>query len=910
MKTRMIIICFVMLNLFQQSNLKAQHYVTIPDTAFARYLRNTYPSCMNGNQMDTTCTAITSATTFSNILFYQFVDLTGIQYFNHLLTLDCSNINTITTIPKLPPLLTSLNVMDNQLTVLPALPNSLTYLECEQNQLTSLPVLPSNLQTLFCDGNLITSLPALPTSLQNLNCSMDSLTSLPVLPSSLTQLSCQQNKLTTLPALPSGLQYLDCVGNKITSIPALPSSLLQLMFGSNHVSIIPSLPSSLNLLDCSVNHISSLPTLPNTLTRLFCSNNQIVNLPALPSSIYELYCDNNLLTSLPTLPSALQNFYCNNNQISVLPALPLSLTYLECSYNQLTSIPSLPTSLTDLTCDYNQLTYLPILPAALQNLSCNNNLLTYLPALPVSLYTLYIENNNISCFPPFPVQLSDISINGNSFTCLPNYNQYMDASLLAYPLCVSGDVIHNPNGCANSKGITGNTYKDNNANCTYDVTDTGINHFSLKTFDNTGTLLAQSYSYYDGRYFFQDSIGTFTIALDTAGMPFTVLCPHPGVDSTLILSTANPLAKNINFAIACKPGFDIGVQSIVSDGIIFPGESNNWSFNVGDLSSLYGLHCASGISGQVVISVSGPVTFNSVSSGSLIPYISGNVFTYNVADFGTINIYSAFQLLFTTDTAAVIGDSICVSISVTPTNGDNNIGNNNYHFCFIVGNSYDPNEKETYPVNVQPRFNDYFTYTVQFQNTGTAAAHNISVTDTLSSLLDLSTFQLLNYSNANITSVLGNTLIVRFPNINLVDSTVSADSSIGYFQYRIKPKANLPAGTQIFNKANIYFDYNAPVVTNTTVNNYVLTTGINKVQNTSLSIYPNPSNGKYFVNISDAKDVSKLTIEVTNLLGESIYKSLILNPKSELDLSNQANGVYFVRIIGGEQSLNKKIVKQ
>ena len=890
MKTRMIIICFVMLNLFQQSNLKAQHYVTIPDTAFARYLRNTYPSCMNGNQMDTTCTAITSATTFSNILFYQFVDLTGIQYFNHLLTLDCSNINTITTIPKLPPLLTSLNVMDNQLTVLPALPNSLTYLECEQNQLTSLPALPNTLQTLYFSMNPIISLPALPSSLQILNCAHDSITSLPVLSASLTDLSCQNNKLTTLPALPSGITYVYANNNRLTSIPTLPASLLQIGFSNNQVTIVPPLPASLNYLEFSNNHVSTIPTLPNTLTRFYCDNNQISNMPALPTGITDFYCNNNLLTSLPTLPTALQMFYCNNNQLSVLPALPPSLTDLYCSYNQLTYLPSLPASLTDLNCGFNQLTYLPTFPASLNSLDCSNNY--------------------ISCFPPFPSGLLfSINITGNPFTCLPNYTQHMSSSLLAYPLCVSGDIIHNPNGCANSKGITGDTYKDNNANCTFDVSDTGINHFSLKTFDNSGTLLAQSYSYYDGRYFFQDSIGTFTISLDTAGMPFTVLCPHPGVDSTLILSTANPLAKNVNFAIACKPGFDIGVQSIRPRKQIFPGRPHELVVNAGDLSKQYNLNCAAGVGGQVQITVSGLVTFDSIARGTLTPAIAGNVFTYTIADFGVIP-FNDFGLWFTTDTTATIGDSICVSVVVTPTAGDNNTSNNTINYCYYVGNSYDPNEKETYPVNVQPGYNDYFTYTVQFQNTGTAAAHNISVTDTLSSLFDLSTFQLLDYSNANITSILGNTLIVRFPNINLVDSTVSADSSIGYFQYRIKPKSGLPAGTQIFNKANIYFDYNAPVITNTTVNNYVLTTGINKVQNATLSIYPNPSNGKYFVNISDAKDVSKLTIEVTNLLGESIYKSLILNPKSELDLSNQANGVYFVRIIGGEQSLNKKIVKQ
>jgi hypothetical protein len=55
----------------------------------------------------------------------------------------------------------------------------------------------------------------------------------------------------------------------------------------------------------------------------------------------------------------------------------------------------------------------------------------------------------------------------------------------------------------------------------------------------------------------------------------------------------------------------------------------------------------------------------------------------------------------------------------------------------------------------------------------------------------------------------------------LPDSTTDYEGSMGYFQYRLKALyLTCLNGTQIENTAYIYFDYNAPIVTNTTQNNF------------------------------------------------------------------------------------------
>ena len=74
---------------------------------------------------------------------------------------------------------------------------------------------------------------------------------------------------------------------------------------------------------------------------------------------------------------------------------------------------------------------------------------------------------------------------------------------------------------------------------------------------------------------------------------------------------------------------------------------------------------------------------------------------------------------------------------------------------------------------------------------------------------------------------------------------------------------------------------------------------------TAVTIYPNPSNGQFTINGNNIT-----TIEVYNVIGEKVFQSTIHNLKSEIDLSNQTNGIYFMKIYDGQAILTKKIVVQ
>ena len=648
------------------------------------------------------------------------------------------------------------------------------------------------------------------------------------------------------------------------------------------------MPAALTYLDCSNNILPALPTLPSSLQTLHCGFNPLSGLPVLPNSLQSLYCENDGLVILPTLSTSLSLLYCNNNVLDSLPYLPISLNIIDCENNHLTSLPTLPTALDSLDCYSNQLTNLPAIPASLTGLNCENNL--------------------ISCFSVFPNTIHHIFISGNPFTCLANYIPAMDSVTLTFPLCIYGDLIHNPHNCASAEGLVGYTFTDVNSNCTKDSGDFNLINVPVKIYDATGALLSQTYSASNGVYNFSESAGTYTAVIDTMGLPFMPQCSTPGIDSTVTTTITTPLVTDINFDFNCKPGFDIGVQSVYHDGFAFPGQSHTLRVFAGDMTQWYNMHCASGTSGNVEIKVNGPIYYTGAAAGALAPVVTGHIYTYSIADFGAINNKTAFGLNFITDTTAVTGNLISVSVVVTPLGGDNDTTNNIYNFTYPVINSHDPNFKETTPALVSPAFNNYFTYTIHFQNSGSAPAINIRVADTLDSNLDPSTFQLINYSHANVTTLTGNILNVSFPNIMLADSSASADSSKGFVQYRVKALPHRTLGTHIYNTGYIYFDYNPAIVTNTTVNTYENILGINESNiSLSASVFPNPSNGIFTLKLAEEKNA---TIEVYNIVGEKILSMETQNESTPIDLIDQPRGVYILKVIGSKQSFNQRIIKQ
>jgi len=877
--SRFIFACSLCIVMF---SARAQ-YVAIPDSNFGNWLHNNgYSSCLTGNsvngyRLDTTCSALTTDTV--NCGYSNIYNLTGIQYFHNLTYLDCgeNHLSSLSPIARFSATLTTLICQNNPLGSLPTLPTSLSYLACDSNQLTSLPTLPISLTNLYCDSNYLTSLPALPSSISDLECDYNQLTGLPTLPSSLYILSCNYNQITSLPTLPASLTRLTCFYNKVTNLPTLPASL--------------------KYIDCTSNLLTSLPPIPANLVTLVCSINSLTAIPTIGDSIRDLYCSQNLLTSLPTMPPILQNLECNYNQLTSLPTLPISLSTFDCASNLLASLPSLPSNLYLLSCQYNQLTSLPALPAGLYLLDCGSNNLSSLPDLPSSLGTLGCSNNpSLSCLPRVYQQvLYDFYISGTAITCVPNNftAQYYDINPATMPLCSP------VSGCPFYYNIAGNVHFDTMGTCVLDSLQPGKRLSGVKVqLKQGGEVVQQTYTLATGEYSFKtDSLTGYTVDIDTSGQFILVACPSSG-SRYVLLSPSDSVMVNEDFGMVCNSAdsTDFGILSI-SASSVHPFRTSlpltTVYISAGSLSLLmYNADCNGSMSGTVTTTYSGSVKYAGPGYGALTPSsISGNTLTYNIADLSILQPGS-FDIAFTTDTDAVIGSSVCITVILAPFAPG--LSPDTLTQCFVVHDPHDPNYKEVYPTTLPPD-GGWLTYMVRFQNTGNDTAYTVVVRDTLSLYIDASTFQYLASSNKVGVQLFGNAMVFTFPKINLVDSATNDSMSIGWIQYKAKSKPNLPLNTQIDNTAFIYFDQNPAVITNTAVTN-VYPAGIRPIlADNIIHLYPNPNKGTFTLQTSNSIN-SKYTI--TDMLGHVITEQTITAERQAIDVKGLVDGVYILTVKG------------
>ena len=139
--------------------------------------------------------------------------------------------------------------------------------------------------------------------------------------------------------------------------------------------------------------------------------------------------------------------------------------------------------------------------------------------------------------------------------------------------------------------------------------------------------------------------------------------------------------------------------------------------------------------------------------------------------------------------------------------------------------SYDPNDKQALingvsNVKILPE-DASLEYLVRFQNTGTDTAFTVKIEDRLVSAFDLSTFEIVSASHDYTYQIDRRTLAVTFNNILLPDSTTNKQGSNGFMKYQIDIKEDYTKGYNFKNNADIFFDFNEPVRTNTTVNYYI-----------------------------------------------------------------------------------------
>lgn len=232
--------------------------------------------------------------------------------------------------------------------------------------------------------------------------------------------------------------------------------------------------------------------------------------------------------------------------------------------------------------------------------------------------------------------------------------------------------------------------------------------------------------------------------------------------------------------------------------------------------------------------------------------------------------------------------------------------------CLEIIDSYDPNDKAVSPTGITD--NHYIEagtlldYKIRFQNTGTDTAYTVIVKDSITEHLDPSTIQWGTSSHPysiNITGTDRPVIEFIFNNINLPDSTSNEVGSHGFVKFKASTYGGLPNGTVINNNANIYFDYNLPILTNTaqtTISDMVLIHDPLSVETylaEDVAVYPNPTSGRLVIESTTLE-----VVEIYNISGVLIETTA----KNEIDLSQYSKGMYLVKIFTSKGTALKKII--
>jgi uncharacterized repeat protein (TIGR01451 family) len=272
----------------------------------------------------------------------------------------------------------------------------------------------------------------------------------------------------------------------------------------------------------------------------------------------------------------------------------------------------------------------------------------------------------------------------------------------------------------------------------------------------------------------------------------------------------------------------------------------------------------------------------------------------------------------------VIGDldqEVTHSVTATIDEEEAAYDNNESEYTSIIVGSYDPNDKQVFPRGAGDGGSIYaldslLHYTIRFQNTGTDTAFTVVIRDTLDQeVFDLNSVRPIRSSHPVAIDIdQGNILVFSFFDILLPDSTTSLLESVGYVEFDIELKPGLPTGTPVENSAAIYFDFNEPIITNTTLNTITPTQNLPKVA-IDFEVFPNPSNADVSLHLEFEAYTEGLNVEIFDLQGRLVQRKQWANGfpagSSTLPLSTfeLTSGLYLIKLSAGHGTGSRKWIK-
>jgi len=463
--------------------------------------------------------------------------------------------------------------------------------------------------------------------------------------------------------------------------------------------------------------------------------------------------------------------------------------------------------------------------------------------------------------------------------------------------------------------IEGTVYADANTNCTQDG-EPGVAHVQIYC-----SGIGYTYTDASGHYSFKVPSGSYTIT-ETL-LPFYPLSPCQLNNIPVTATAGTGCVHTIDFANAVIPVHNVRISASTIVPPV-PGRVSVQQLvvvNEGTLTedSVYTTYKPDGQLFAPTFTPSGIFSgsgywYTSTGFPTLVPGADKKfTMNYNVPG----NIPLATNVTFRDTTAYNAATSSWLA-DFTP---ENNVCNHNT----TVVASYDPNFKEVTPKGsgangIITTSDTVLEYSVHFQNTGTWYAQDVVVIDTLDNDLDWTSLHPV-YESAPCQVSLYQSGAVKvakftFNNINLPPQASDDLRSTGMFTYTVKTLPGLAIGTQFKNHASIYFDFNAPVMTNTTINTIGSTPPIS-VNNApannkpSFAVYPNPASTLFYAVINNEM-AATATMTVADITGKTMLtKTLLLAPGLQTvatGISDLSAGVYFVNVYTNGTIQTQKLV--
>ena len=710
---------------------------------------------------------------------------------------------------------------------------------------------------------------------------------------------------------PPTLDQFKCTRCGLTTIPEFQGtymSFYEVDFGGQ----VPVIPPTLTTLELTGCNLGGLPPLP-ALTNFTLKNDTLDAFPALPNSLYSLTTEYAGLDVLPALPPDLQYMRLRNGHLTELPALPLGLKLLDVSSNFLNELPPLPDGLLYLAFSYNPITWVDDWPETLLNFVTYGSPLDSLPALPPTLSELHVWNGNfdelpalpptlrqlglrncdqLTCLPVLPPDLYALRLAGSGVTCLPNIPASLDLDPGTIHLGIAPIVCNAGNSPCPLVDplITGTVYLDPNSNGVQDVGEPSLPNALVIA--QPGDLMAGSDL--NGYYVLPANIGSFTVT-GTPMLYGTLTTPVHNVTFTGLgeIDSLNHVGYYMQPGVydlvthltnsAMRPGFDGSLWITVQ--------------NVGTEAA------------TPQVQLTHDAALELVSSNPIASTVNANVLTWDPPSLAPGEQWTV-RVVFHCPAGVPLGSPLQYTATADPGQPDATPLDNIVTRTGAVVGAYDPNDKQAEPATMSPAevmAGERITYTIRFQNTGNYPAERVLITDTLESGLQWNSLRPVAASHAHHWYLHNGVLHVVFENINLPDSTSDEPGSHGFFRFSMTPQPTLPAGEQVHNSANIYFDFNEPVITNDAVFTVDINTGLAYADGLALKAWPQPFHER--LTITGA--LNGASIRLYDAVGRMVISTQGKSNMQELNTSDLGPGLYVLSVTGnGSGTVMRTLIKQ